>query len=176
MMVTEQDTILEALKIAIDMEKDGKECYLQASQESGNEVGKKLLQSLALEEDNHYQKILEIYRVIQKRQGWPAVEFHPDKGKRLREIFTGTGEVIGVNIKAGAAEFDAIKTVIKKEKKSYDFYKDQSQNAAYDTGRDFYEALAGEEMEHELILENYYEYLIDPVDWFTRVEHHSLDG
>ena len=175
-MVTEQDKILEALQIALDMEKDGKECYLQESKESGNEVGKKLLQSLALEEDTHYQKILEIYRVTQKKQGWPAVEFRPDKGKRLREIFTGTCEVIGVNIKAGATEFDAIKTAIKKEKNSYDFYNHQSQNASYDTERKFYEAIAGEEMEHELILENYYEYLTDPVDWFTRVEHHSLDG
>jgi rubrerythrin len=34
-MVTEQDKILEALKIAIDMENDGKECYQQASQERG---------------------------------------------------------------------------------------------------------------------------------------------
>ena len=175
-MVTKQDKILEALQIAIDMEKDGKECYLQASQESDNEVGKKLLQSLALEEDTHREKLVEIYHVIQKKEGWPATDFRPDKGKRLREIFTGTCEVIGVNVKAGATEFDAIKIAIKKEKKSYDLYKDHTQNAAYDTERDFYEALAGEEMEHVLILENYYEYLTDPVDWFTRVEHHSLDG
>ena len=167
-MVTEQDKILEALKIAIDMENDGKECYRQASQESGNEVGRKLLQSLALEEDTHRQKFVEIYQAMQKRKGWPATDFRPDKGKRLRELFTGTCELIGVNVKAGATEFDAINTAIDKEKKSYDFYNRQSQNATYDAERDFYEALAAEEREHELILVNYYEYLTDPVDWFTR--------
>ena len=67
-MVTEQDKILEALKIAIDMENDGKECYQQASHESGNEVGRKLLQSLALEEDTHRQKFVEIYQVMKKRR------------------------------------------------------------------------------------------------------------
>jgi len=175
-MVNEQGKILEALRIAIDMEDDGKECYQQASQESGNELGRKLLQSLALEEDTHRQKFVEMYQAMQERKGWPATDFRPDKGKKLRALFSGTCEVIGVNVKAAATEFDAINTAIDKEKKSYDFYNRQSQNATYDAERDFYEALAAEEREHELILVHYYEYLADPVDWFTREEHHSLDG
>jgi rubrerythrin len=52
-MVTEQNKTLEALQIAIQMEIDGKEYYLKASQESSNELGKKLLQALAAEEDTH---------------------------------------------------------------------------------------------------------------------------
>jgi rubrerythrin len=175
-VVTEQDKILEALKIAIDMENDGKECYQQASQQSGNEVGRKLLQSLALEEDTHRQKFVEMYQAMKKRKGWPAIGFRPDRSKRLRELLTVTCEVTGVNVKAVATELDAINTAIDKEKKSYDFYNRQSQNATFDGERDFYRALAGEEREHELVLVNYYEYLTDPVDWFTRTEHHSLDG
>jgi len=175
-MATEQDKILEALRIAIDMENDGKECYQQASQESGNEVGRKLLQSLAFEEDTHRQKFVEMYHAMQESEGWPATDFKPDKGKKLRALFAGTCELIGVNVKAGATELGAIKTAIDKEKKSYDFYEYQSQNATYDAEREFYEALAAEEREHELILLDYYEYLADPVDWFTRTEHHSLDG
>jgi rubrerythrin len=175
-MVTEQDKILEALQIAIDMEKDGKECYLQASQESGNEVGRKLLESLALEEDTHWRKFVEIYHVIRKRKGWPATDLRPDGGKRLRELFAGACAVTGVNVNPIATDFDAINTAIDKEKASYDFYNRQAQNATYDTERDFYGSLAAEEREHELILVNYREYLEDPVDWFTRVEHHSLDG
>jgi len=175
-MATEQDKVLEALRIAIDMENDGKECYRQASGESGNEVGRKLFQSLAIEEDTHRQKFVEIYQAMQERKGWPATDFHPDKGKKLRALFAGTCQLIGVNARAGATELSAIKTAIDKEKKSYDFYEHQSQNAAYDAERDFYEFLAAEEREHELILLDYYEYLADPAGWFTRTEHHSLDG
>lgn len=43
-MVTEQDKTLEALQIAINIENDGKECYLKTSEGSSNEVGKKLLE------------------------------------------------------------------------------------------------------------------------------------
>ena len=87
-MVTEQDKVLEALRIAIDMENDGKECYQQASQNSGNDVGRKLMQSLALEEETHRQKFVEIYHVMQKRKEWPATDFQPDRGKKVRSLFS----------------------------------------------------------------------------------------
>ena len=55
-MTTEQDKTLEALKTAIQMEIDGKEYYLKASQRSNNQLGKQLSQSLADKEDDHRQK------------------------------------------------------------------------------------------------------------------------
>ncbi|MCK5576747.1 MAG: hypothetical protein KAI14_00375, partial [Dehalococcoidales bacterium] len=55
-MANKSGRIIQALKIAIQMEIDGKAYYLKASQESSNELGKKLLESLATEEDTHRQK------------------------------------------------------------------------------------------------------------------------
>ena len=175
-MVTEQNKILEALKLAIEIENDSKGCYLKAVQTSGNEASRKLLESLALEEDAHSKKLETIYHAIQKKMAWPAVDFQPNKSKTLMDLLNGVCETTGVNAKATSTELDVLNTAINKEKESYDFYIRQSQNAVYDTERDFYEAIAAEEREHELLLLNYYEYLSAPVDWFTRVEHHSLDG
>ncbi len=175
-MVTEQDKTLEALQIAIEMEIDGKECYLKASQESSNELGKKLLQSLATEENTHQRKFEEIYNAIRSKKAWPVTDFRPDGGKRLRTIFAKTCEAIGVDVKAPTTELDVIKIAVDKENKSYDFYKRQSKDATYDTERYFYETLAAEEREHSLILLDYYEYLKDPAAWFVKKEHPSLDG
>ena len=86
-MTTEQDKTLKALQIAIQMEIDGKEYYLKASRESSGELGKKLLASLAAEEDIHRQKFEWIYDAIRNTRKWPATEFQPDGGKRLRTIF-----------------------------------------------------------------------------------------
>ncbi|TET66283.1 MAG: hypothetical protein E3J40_05575, partial [Dehalococcoidia bacterium] len=105
-MTTEQDKTLEVLQIAIQMEIDGKEYYLKASQESANELGKKLLQSLAAEEDIHRQKFEEIYDAIRNKKAWPTTDFQPDGGKRLRTIFARATEEIGSNIKAPTTEFD----------------------------------------------------------------------
>ncbi len=175
-MVTEQDKTLDALQIAIQMEIDGKEFYLKTSRESNNELGKKLLESLATEEDIHRQKFEEIYNAIRSRKAWPVSDFQPDGGKRLRTIFAKTTEKMGSNIKSLATELDAVQTAMDMESKTHDFYKSQGGNATYDAERGFYETLAAEEREHHLVLLDYYEYLKDPAGWFVQKEHPSLDG
>ena len=175
-MVTEQDKTLDALQIAIQMETNGKEYYLKTSRESNNELGKKLLESLATEEDIHRQKFEEIYNAIRSRKAWPVSDFQPDGGKKLRTIFAKTTEEMGSNIKSLTTELDAVQTAMSMENKTYDFYKSQRGSATYNAERDFYETLAAEEREHHLILLDYFEYLKDPAGWFVSKEHPSLDG
>ncbi len=175
-MATEQDKTLGALQIAIQMEIDGKEYYLKASQESNNELGKKLLESLASEEDTHRQKFEWIYDAIRNTRKWPATDFQPDGGNRLRTIFARATEEMSSSIKSLATELDAIQTAMDMENKTHDFYKSQGGSATYNAERDFYETLAAEEREHHLILLDYYEYLKDPAEWFVSKEHPSLDG
>ncbi len=175
-MVTEQDKTLKGLQIAIQMEIDGKQYYLRASDESGNELGRKLLRSLAAEEDIHRQKFEEIYDILRSQKTWPITDFKPDGGKNLRTLFAAASKEIGTDIKTLSTELDAVKTAIDMENKSYDFYKSQGKEATYDAERDFYEALAAQESEHRLILLDYFEYLKDPAAWFVAKEHPSLDG
>jgi rubrerythrin len=175
-MITEQEKVLEALQTALLMENDGKECYLQAAAGSANEAGRKLLKSLAEEEDIHRNKLETIYNAISANKSWPAISFDIGRGARIRSAFAGTCEIIGVNVHGVATELDVLKTALEKEKKSYDFYERQAKQASYEVERDFYEKIAAEEREHELALLDYYEYLIDPAGWFVKTEHPSLDG
>jgi len=175
-MIAEQDKTLEALQIAIQMEIDGKEYYLKVSRESGNELGKKLLESLAAEEDIHLQKFEQIYNAIQNKKAWPTTDFQPAGDKRLRTLFARATEEMDSNIAAPAAELDAIQTAMNMENKTYDFYTSQNQSASYDAERDYYQTLAAEERKHYLVLLDYYEYLKDPAGWFVSKEHPSLNG
>jgi rubrerythrin len=172
----EQDRTLEGLKIAVQMEIDGKEYYLKASQKSSNELGKRLLSSLAAEEDVHQQKFEEIYDAIRNKRAWPVTDFQPDGGRRLRSVFVTAIEEMGANVKVHDTELDAVQTAMDMESKTYDFYKSQSKGAAYDAERHFYETVAAEEKQHHLVLLDYYEYLKDPAGWFVKKEHPSLDG
>ena len=175
-MINEQDKTLKALQTAIQMEIDGKKYYLKASQESSNELGKKLLQSLAAEEDIHRKKFEEIYEAIRSKKAWPTTGFQPDGGRGLRTIFAGVTEEMSTSVRAPTTELDAVQTAMAMENKTYDFYESQGKNAAYGVERDFYESLAAQEREHYLILLDYYEYLKDPAAWFVEKEHPSLDG
>ena len=69
MTTSEQEKVLQAINAAIEMESDGKECYLAASKESTNAAGRKLLQSLAEEEDSHRLKFEKLYNSIVKGLG-----------------------------------------------------------------------------------------------------------
>jgi len=175
-MANAQEKTLAALQHAIQMEIDGKEYYLKAGQKSSNEMGKKLLQSLSAEEDLHRKNFEEIYEDIRSKKAWPKVAFQPDDGKGLRTIFAQATEEPGFNKKAAETELDTIQGALDMEAKSYDFYQKQSKDAVYDMERDFYEALASQERQHQLVLLDYYEYLKDPAAWFVQKEHPSLDG
>lgn len=172
-MVTEQGKTLEALKTAIQMEIDGKEHYLKASEQSSNPMGKDLLKSLAAEEDMHRQKFEKIYNAIQAKKAWPDVKFKPDGGKGLRTILANAAQS---SIVKEDGELEALQTAIKMEIKTHDFYKSQGEKAVYGAEKEFYEKLAGEEREHQLVLLDYYEYLKDPAGWFVSKEHPSLDA
>ena len=175
-MTSEQSNTLKALQTAIQMEIDGKDFYLKASQETTNELGKKLLQSLAAEEDIHRKKYSEIYEAIRKKKVWPVSDFKPDGGQTLRTVFASASEKIASNSQAPASELDAVQTAMDMENKSFDFYNNQAKNASGDTEKNFYETVAAEEREHHIILLDYYEYLKDPAGWFRKKERPSLDG
>ncbi|MFQ6121606.1 MAG: ferritin family protein [Dehalococcoidales bacterium] len=175
-MVTEQNKTLNALKIAIQMEIDGKEFYLKASKESSNELGEKLLEKLAAEEDIHLQKFEEIYDAIRSKKAWPKTDYQPNRGRGLRTVFAKAMEETGSSVKAPATELDAIQTAMDMENETYDFYKAQGKIAVFAAEREFYEALAIQEKEHHLILLDYYEFLKNPAAWFVSKEHPSLDA
>lgn len=175
-MVSENDKTLEGLRVAVQMEIDGKEFYLKASRASSNEMGRKLLESLSVEEDLHRQKFEQIYQALQQKKSWPGLEPASSFSQNLKTLFARQAEEIGTSIAALSTELEAVETAMDMENKSYDFYKSRSKIATYTAEKDFYEAVAAEETVHHRLLRDYYDYLKDPVQWFTQKEHPLLDG
>jgi len=166
---------LKIIKTATQMEIDGKEFYRNASQKSSNELGKKLLRSLAEEEDYHRKKFDELYNQIRVKKAWPMTDVQTDGGSNLRTVFARALDK-PASSSASKSELDAVQLAIDMETKTLDYYRTNGAAAKYDTEKEFYEKLAGQEKEHQLILLDYYEYLKDPSGWYTSKEHHSLDG
>ncbi len=175
-MVSDKEKTEQALKIAIQMEIDGKEYYEEAGRACDNELSRKLFISLAGEEDLHRSKFEEIYSAISSQKEWPVIDFKPDGANNLRTIFNTSIKKIGADIKAPADELEALEKAMEMESKTFDFYMECNRDATYAAEADFYEKLALEERGHHLVLLDYYEYLKDPAGWFVRTEHPSLDG
>lgn len=175
-MAREQETTLGALKTAIQMEIDGKEFYLKASESSKNELGRKLLKQLAAEEDIHREVFEGIYKDIGAKKGWPEVKFRPDGGKGLRTLFARAVEDMDKKVSTLPTELDAVQRAMEMENKTYDYYRSRIPVAEYDAEKQLYEALAIQEEEHHRVLLDYYEFLKNPEAWFVQKEHPSLDG
>lgn len=175
-MIKENEKTLEALRTALQMEIDGKEFYLKASRESKNELGRRLLESLAFEEDYHRTKFENIFSVIQQEQGWPQTDFQPDGGKRLRTIFSEEMSKSTTPKDSLHTEIETIQKAMDMESASRDFYRRRMENTSTAAEKQFYSMVADEEREHFLVLLDYFEYLKNPAAWFVEKEHPSLDG
>ena len=172
----EQNKTAQALQVAIKMELDGKEYYLKASRRSSNEAGKKLMASLAAEEDIHRKKFEEIFKSIEAKKGWPATDYKSDGGRALQTLFARATKELGTKVKVGSTELDTVKIAMDMENKTYDFYQAQLTNATHAAEKSFYEELSAQERKHHMVLQDYYDYVKDPAQYFTVKEHHSLDG
>ena len=175
-MATEHSKTLEALQTAIQMEIEGKKYYQKMSRTSGNELGGKLFQALAEEEDDHRRRFEEIYKAIEALKGWPEIDFKPGSRKDMKTLFFGAAERLKDRIKSTDSELKAVQKAMDMENKTYDFYMEQAGKASFEAEKRYYETLAGEERVHHLALEDYYEYMKNPAGYFTLKEHSSLDG
>ena len=175
-MENSQEKTLEALQTAIQMEIDGKEFYLKASQNSSNEMGRKLLQSLSNAEDVHRQRFVSVYDNIRSEKSWPVIIIPPDESKKITTLFSMATREMADNTKPLSSELEAIETGMDMEKKSIDFYQYLDSETSDKTEKDFYQAITAEEREHHRVLLDYYDYLKDPAGWFVKTEHPSLDG
>ncbi len=172
----EQKETVEAIRLAIQMEIDGKKYYRQASQRSDNKLGKELFLWLAGEEDKHRRIFAGIFNSIRKQKAWPEMGVQPGKGHILETVFSDAMKTAASTVKSIDTELDSIAGAMEMENKTREFYLSQSQKVGFDAGKKLYSALAAEEQGHYLALVDYREYLIDPAGYFRKAEHHSLDG
>ena len=175
-MENEQARTIEILQLAVQMEGDGKEFYQTASRKSGNKLAKELFHHLAVQENVHRKKFVEIYEALKKGRHWPDVGSPPAKGGEIKSLFAEATKVLGSKFKVAESELEAIKTAIDMEIRSYNLYHSRSAEGTLPVEKQFYKTLAGEERGHHLALLDAYEYLSDPAAWFTKKEHWSLDG
>jgi rubrerythrin len=166
----------EALKVALQMEVEGKEFYQRSAESSINALAKDLFTLLAEQEDVHYAKVKEIYEAVTNRHEWPGKEIVLKHERCLRSVFSQAIESMGKNATAASSELEAMRIAMKMEDQSYSFYRCRDQEATSPAEKTFYQALTAEERVHYLTLMDSYEYLSDPPGWFTKSEHWGLDG
>jgi rubrerythrin len=141
---------IEALKIAMEAEKNAYQSYTKAAKNTKNPKGKDMFQQLSEFEMNHYQKLKDLLKSLQVKGEWilyggttlkkKAISLKAEKPKGPEQL----------------TDMDALKIAVREEKKAQVYYRSMAELTKDPQGRDMYKRLADEEALHEKLLNDQY--------------------
>lgn len=167
--------MLKALKDAVQMELEGRQFYQEAAKKVKNPGVRQIFEYLAESEKYHIEKFNEIYRGLEKDPQWTAslAAFNPPKHEpyvcvlAMAQADQGTG---------GQDDLQALRTGIKMEECSIDYYTKLARETNIPLARRFFMSVAHEERDHYLTLMDMHNYLTLPEDWFYVTQGSHVDG
>ncbi len=170
-----QEYMLQALKDAVQMEVEGRQFYLEAAKKVENPGVRQILEYLAEAEMYHIEKFNQLYRDIQKDPQWTETmaAFNPPKHEPYICVLAmaQTDQATG-----GRDDLQALRTGIKMEECSIDYYTKLARQSTNPLARRFFMSIAHEDRGHFLTLLDMHNYLTRPEDWFYVTEMGHVDG
>lgn len=150
-------TIAESLHTAVEMERLGRQFYIEAADRVRDGVLQSIMVALARDEEAHERIIRRYYEALKRQKGWPGA------GEGVADLRSSNDEVKQIvettigGIGADATFLSIYEKARDLEVRSRDFYSARAGEAATRDEREFFEFLAGVEAIHlntlELVLE-----------------------
>ena len=161
---------MNAIEIAIKMEKDSIKFYTEAAEKTSNFVGKKMFLSITEDEKRHLEMLTQIFKEI----NITIKDVNPMK--EIKTVFETLKDKMHDKIKATSDELEAFKIAMQMEQEGIEFYKKAGSEAKSQKERALFERLVKEEQQHFDIFSNTYAFMTDTGNWFMWDEHSIVDG
>jgi len=163
---------INALKKAIQLEKDGIDFYLKSAKKTKNIFTKKIFEELAREEENHIKAINRIYEDLKNNSikiEWVTAESKDN----IEKVFQDA--LVEKAIKS-KGDLEALNLALDFENKSIKYYERLAKNSKDNFERRFYFTLSYEERGHYLKIMDSIQYISDPTGWYYVKERSMVDG
>jgi len=167
---------LNALEVALNNEMRHREFYLKNATRTKNALGKKMFQQIGDDELEHYQRLKELNQKWTKKEKWPETVPLKVNQTVVKDILLDFLKKADEKSQSDTDDLEAVRTAIDFEAKGAKFYADLRDAVTNPREKEFFGLLATIENEHYLSLKDTEEYLIDPISWYRKMEHHTLDG
>ncbi|HJX01574.1 MAG: hypothetical protein A2Y97_11425 [Nitrospirae bacterium RBG_13_39_12] len=161
---------MNAIEIAIKMEKDAINFYTEAAKKVKHPVGKKMFLTITEDEKRHLDMLSKIFKEIDIT----IKEVSPMKN--IKTVFESLKNEMMQRIEATKDELEAFKIAMHMEKEGVEFYKNAGSEAKAEKEKSLFERLIKEEEQHYDIFANTYFFLSDTGNWFMWEEHSIVDG
>lgn len=165
--------VKEAIKTAIQLEKDGRQFFEQAAEDTNNELGKKMFQKLAADEVRHLVTFEKMFKTLADPETWR--ELLKSGAPRVRMPFFAEKAENRSPAERGAGEVSALRQALGVERKAIDFFKKVAQEAHDPEASRIFELIAEEEISHYDLIQAQIDSVTNAGFWFD-VGEFEMDG
>lgn len=158
---------IEALEMAIQMEKDGYDFFLKAAKKTRDPKGRDIFNQLARDEITHLKKLEASLNSIKETGQWIGSEEPVVKEYKFVEepnIFTGE-KAKQAKIRENADDMEVLKLAIELEADAVPFYRKKAEEIDDPKGKEVFNSIAQEEENHLTILQGEYDYVSNSGFW-----------
>jgi len=167
---------LSALEVALNNEMREREFYLKNANRTKNPLGKKMFQQIGDDELEHYERLKQLHQKWVKKEKWPETVPIKVKDTVVKDILLEFLKRVDETTQGDTSDLEAVRTALDFEAKGAKFYAELRDSVTNPKEKEFFDLLSKMENEHYLSLKDTEEYFIDPVSWYRKAEHHTLDG
>lgn len=165
----------KAIEIALENEMKEREFYLKQSEKTDNPVGKKMFETIADEENDHYRMLKEIHQELENKGKWPTEVSTVVKDTNIRKVLEELPKIADKTFESTADDKEAISIAIEFEKQAYVYYSKLKDKADDPVEKRFFEHLASIEREHMESLQDTLMFFEDPSTWYEEKEKPHFD-
>jgi rubrerythrin len=171
---------LEALKLALKTEEEGYSLYKSGAAATHNEMVKSIFEQLFKDERMHMALIKRFYAQLNESGSWAQLKVEEKDYKGLRgeykTIFSKTLE----KVNSGEQKFTDSDAAVYQQAIDFENRGVKMYSRLYEETKDekamkFYAFLREMEQDHADVLDNTFQFLKDPHNWYMHIEGWTLD-
>ncbi len=161
---------MDALEMALKMEKDAISFYTEAAAKTKYPAGKKMFLTISEDEKRHLEMISQLIK------GLHVTHQDVSPMKNVKSVFEAMKNEMMDEVKASTDELEAFKIALRMEKEGKEYYEKMLSKARSDKEKALLQRLIQEEEQHYTIFSNTYEFLSDTGNWFMWEERGIVEG
>jgi rubrerythrin len=164
------ESTMNAIEIAIRMQRDAIKFYTEAAEKTKNPVGKNMFLTVVEDEKRHLENLSQIFKGL----NITCKDVSPMEN--IKTVFEAMKNEMIKRVEATTDELEAFKIAMQMEKEGVEFYKKAALEAKTEKEKSLFERLVKEEQDHYNIFSNTFFFLSDTGSWFMWEEHSIVDG
>ena len=159
-----REDVKEAIKGAIQMERDGYDFYMKAAAQTSSEMGRTIFESLANDEQIHLQTFQKIFEDSVGKDEWNMLVNSSNKYAKIPVFPKDLNAVEGAE--PDTNELDAIHMAMDAEKEAIEYYTNILESTDDEQVIEIIKEIINQEKSHYLILQEEFTHLSKTGYWY----------